>query len=65
MDWTDALEYKTDYDDIIRYLEEKECFHDYRIVKPEGMPGGYIVSAWKRARADVQGNIPPAEKNAV
>ena len=35
------------------------------IVKPEGMPGGYIVSAWKRARADVQGNIPPAEKNAV
>ena len=24
-----------------------------------------IVSAWKRARADVQGNIPPAEKNAV
>ena len=35
------------------------------IVKPEGMPGGYIVSAWKRARADVHGNIPPAEKNAV
>ena len=25
MDWTDALEYKTDYDDIIRYLEEKNA----------------------------------------
>ncbi len=46
MDWTDALEYKTDYDDIIRYLEEKECFHDYRIGNLEYSSGKGTASVY-------------------
>ena len=31
MGWTDALEYKKDFDDIVQYLDEMDNFHDYLI----------------------------------
>ena len=31
MGWTDALKYISDYDEIVRYLDNMYRFHDYRL----------------------------------
>lgn len=39
MDWTDALKYISDFDEIVRYLDEMDRFHDYRVGNIEHRDG--------------------------
>ena len=31
MGWTERRQILTSYEDIVKYLEDENCFHDYRI----------------------------------
>ena len=48
--WTDRIETKTDYTDILEYLELMDGFHDYRI--------GYIDYDGEKARITVEEVLP-------
>lgn len=46
MPWTERAEIKTDYEEIIAYLENENCFHDYRI--------GYIDCKDKEVQVTIE-----------
>ena len=50
MGWTERAEIKTDFNDIVDYIENNESFHDYRI--------GFLDYHGEKARITVEQFVP-------